>query len=100
MRPRAVCDVVIDAHRERIRLLKDHADPTAQHADIHVLRVDILAVQPNVAGDLAVLDQIVHSVQALEECRFAAARRSDERRNLVSRHIELNILECVKIAVI
>ena len=61
---RAVGDVVIDGHREGVRLLEHHADPLAQDVDVHLILIDVHAVQFDVAGDAAALDQVVHTVQA------------------------------------
>src|SRR5262245_24237470 len=48
---RPVGDVVVDRLRERIGLLEHHADARAQHDDVQLRVVDVLAVQLDVAGD-------------------------------------------------
>ena len=56
--------IVINTHGEGIGLLEHHAHPLAQDVDVHLIFVDVHAVQFDVAGDTAALDQVVHTVQA------------------------------------
>ena len=98
VRSGAIGHVVVDAHRERIGLLKDHAHALAQM--VHVdLSIDIFAVHADVALDAAALHQIVHPVQAAQKRGLAAAARADQRRDLILRNIQIDILERVEAAV-
>src|SRR3569623_647486 len=81
--PRAVRDVVVDALRERVRLLEHHADPAADlgRRDLAVVEVDTLI--EDLALDPRARDQVVHPIQAAQHGGLAAARGPDERRDLV-----------------
>ena len=63
VRARSVCDIVVNAHRERIRLLEYHADTPAQQIHVHAA-VDVFPVEQHLSCDLTSLYQIVHAVQA------------------------------------
>jgi hypothetical protein len=76
-------DVVVDRLRERVGLLEDHADP-APHLDrIHAAAVDVLTVVGHLAGDSGPEDEIVHPVQRSQQRGLAAARRPDQRGDLI-----------------
>src|SRR5271166_352844 len=82
-------DIVEDAHRERVRLLEDHADVAPHHDGIDILRVDVLAEEMDVALETEAIDQVVHAVEAAQHRALAAAGRSDEAGDLalVNRHV-------------
>ena len=63
--PRTVGDVVVDAHGKGIGFLEHHAHPLAENIGIH-FPVYILAIQEDVARNLAAFHQVVHAVQGLE----------------------------------
>ena len=62
--------------------------------------VDVLVVHLERAGDLHVVDQVVHPVQASQQRRLAASRRTDERGCLpvvdVQRDVEERLLRPVE----
>ena len=95
-----VGDVIVNAHREGVRLLEHHANPLAQHIDIHLILIDIHTVQQDIAGNAAAFHQVVHAVQALQESRLAAAGRTDERRDLFFGDGNIDIFQCMEAAVI
>ena len=97
---RAVGDVVIDGHREGVRLLEDHADALAQDVDVHLVLVDVHAVELDVAGDAAALDEVVHAVQAFQKRGFAAAGRTDERGDLLFRDVDIDIFQRMEAAIV
>ena len=80
---RAVRDVVVDRHRERVRLLEDHPDAAAEVDGVDAGRVDVLAVERHEPFDPRAGDQVVHPVQAAQERGLAAAGRADERGDRV-----------------
>ena len=88
MHATAVGDVVVNGHRERIRALEDHAHALAQVDEVDVLVVDIPIVKRDLAVNLHAVDEVVHAVERAQERRLAAARRPDERDNLVFRHLK------------
>ena len=92
-------DVVENAHRKRVGLLKDHAHPLAQLDHIDALGIDRVAVDPHVAAGRDAVDQVVHPVDAPQQRRFAAARRADDRRHLAlgdrHRDVEQGLLVAV-----
>ncbi len=63
MDARPVGDVVVDRHRERVGLLKNHADLLAQQRHIDCRVVDVFAVDQHFAADANALDQIIHPVE-------------------------------------
>lgn len=99
MRARTVCDIIINRHRERIWLLKDHSHTLSEQVDIHV-SINVLVVQQHLSRDAAALYQIVHPVQRLEQRRFSAAGWADKRGNLSFRQNDVDIFQRLKRAVI
>ena len=97
--PRTEGDVVVDAHRERVGLLEDHADAPAQVCGGH-RAVDVMAVEFDAASYRAALDEVVHPVERLEQRRLAAAGWADEGRHLVFGKGERDVLERMKVAVV
>ena len=93
-----VGDVVVDAHGERVGLLKDHAHVAAQVVDVD-LAVDVHIPDAEVTRYAATVHQVVHPVEALEKGRFAAPRRTDERRHLPCRDVHADVPDGVEIAV-
>ena len=53
MGPRTVSNIIIDAHRERIRLLKHHSDALSQHIHVHTFE-DVLSVKQDLAVNKAI----------------------------------------------
>ena len=96
---RPVGDVLEDRLRERVGLLEDHADARAQldHVDARV--VDVLAVEPDLAGDATDRDRVVHPVDAAQEGRLAAARRADQRGDLALGNVERHAVDRLLLSV-
>src|SRR3546814_21131364 len=63
------------------------------------LVVDVASVECDLALDPAVLDHVVHAVEATQEGGLAAARRPDERRHLPLMNVEPDIVERLLFAV-
>lgn len=99
MRARSVGDVVVHAHRKRVRLLEHHADTFSQKVHVHAV-VDVLAVQFYCAGNPAALNEVVHTVQGFQQRTFAAAGRPDERGDLVRLNLYMDGFQRMEIAVI
>ena len=78
---RAVGDVLVDGHRERVGALEDHADTASQLHDAYIRVHDVLAVEADLALDAGARDQVVHPVEAAQERRLAAAGRADQRQD-------------------
>ena len=76
-------NVVVDAHRKRVRLLEHHADIAAHHHGIDFPVVDVLTVVGHLALETKDRDQVVHAVEAAQHGAFAAARRTDKAGDLV-----------------
>src|SRR5690606_18427849 len=84
---------------ERVGPLEHHAD-----APPHLDRVDVGSVERCavvVHGALApgARDQVVHAVQAPQDRRLAAARRPDERGDLVLAHLQRHVPDRPEVAV-
>ena len=82
--PQAEGDVAIDAHRERVRLLEDHADVAADRHRVNGRVVDVLAVEVHVPLEAETAHQVVHAVQTAEHRALAAARWANEGRDAVA----------------
>ena len=92
--------IVIDRHRERIRLLEDHTDPLTKCIDIDILLIDVLPIEKDLTIDTAALHQIVHAVQRLEQCGLATAGRSDEGRDLIRRNVQVDVMKRMECAIV
>ena len=84
----AVGDVVEDRLGEGIGFLEHHADLAAQLDHVHVLAVDVLAVEQHLPFDPRAGDDVVHPVERAQEGGFAAAGRADEGRDPVPFHVQ------------
>ena len=92
--PRPPGDVVVDALGERVRLLEDHADPAAQRRPASMSGpVMSLAVEADLALHPGAGDQVVHPVEAAQQRALAAARRADQRGDLVAGDVDRDVLE-------
>ncbi len=69
----AESDVVIDRHRERRRLLEDHANLGAQQGDILAVGENILAIQQNFTLGALLWIEGVHFVKGTQQGGFTAA---------------------------
>ena len=97
---RAERDILINAHRKRIRLLKHHSHTAAQGVDVGQAAENILSVKQHLSLHTAVLHQIGHAVQRFEQRGFAASGRADEGGGASFRNIQIDPLECLKAAVV
>ena len=80
-------DIVIHAHRKRIRFLEHHANALAKQVDVDFLAVEFFPIEPNRAFNSAAFNRVVHAIEAAQEGRLTAARRADERGYLIARHV-------------
>ena len=78
--------------------MEHHTHALAQAADI-VIAQDILAVECNLAFNAAILDTVVHTVKAAQQRRLSAARRPDERGDLLVTNLDAHVLERMMVAV-
>ena len=60
----SVSNVIVNAHRKRIRILEHHTDPLAQMIHIHIT-VNVFVAKKNRSLNLTALHQIIHPVQGL-----------------------------------
>ena len=67
---------------------------------VDVGRVDVLAVEQDLALDAGAGDELVHAVQRAQERRLAAARGADQRRHLVRLDRDVDVLDRVEGAVV
>ena len=92
VQPQPRRDVLVDRHgRERIRLLEDHPD-TAAHADRRQ-SVDVLLIQDDLPFRPRLRDRLVHPVQAADQGRLPASRRTDDRGHGVLLEIHGDVLD-------
>ena len=70
-----------------------------QKIDVGILCKDIRPADAVFSGYAAAGDQVVHPVEYLEKRRFSASGRSDKRRDLLFRYLDVYIVKCVVIPV-
>ena len=95
---RTVGHVIVDAHGKRIGALENHTHALAQTGHV-VVRVDVRAVQRDGALDTAILNAIVHSVEAAQQRGLAAAGRTDKRRDLTIANGYIDVFKRMVVAV-
>jgi hypothetical protein len=93
MDPRAVRDVVVEAHGKRIGFLEYHADPLAQVYDVGIGSVDIGAFVKHGTLDPNAAYQVVQPVERAEERGFTASGRTDQRRDAPFLDVDGDVLQ-------
>ncbi len=83
-------DIIINAHGEGIRFLKNHSHFFPQQVDIHIA-VDIYSVKEHLPCNLAVFHQVIHAVERFQQRGFTAAGRTDECRDLAGLNIKVDV---------
>ena len=99
MDPAAVGDILEDALREGVRLLKHHADARAHLRDVDLGTVEVHAVEAQRAVDTHHVDQVIEPVEAAQQSRLPTAGRSDEGRDLLFRDLQRDAIEGERAAV-
>ncbi len=93
-------DVVEHRHRrERVGLLEDHADRATHRDDVHRRVVHVGLVEQHAALGVSAGDLLVHAVDAAHHRRLAAARRADDRGDLVGAELQVDPLDLFGLAV-
>ena len=67
---------------------------------VDVGRVDVVAVEQDLALDARARDQLVHAVERAQERRLAAAGGADQRRDLVRLDRHVDVLDRQEVAVV
>src|SRR6266403_5948458 len=98
--PDAKRDVLIDRHRKRGRLLEHHADPRAQQVEIEFGIEDIGLIEHQLSGGALSRIEVVHPVENPQQRRFATAGWPDEGRDAMGTEREIDVLQCMVLAVI
>jgi hypothetical protein len=70
--------VFIDRLREWVRLLKDHAYTSANLDRVHVCSVEVEGPVQDAAFEACAGDEIVHPVEAPQQCALPAPRGTDQ----------------------
>ena len=93
------CDVVVDAHRERIGLLKNHPDIAPDDYGIDAGVIDVLTEKVDVTFEPKPRNHIVHAVEAAQNGALAASRGSDKTgdRPLLDRYVAVAYREKIPI---
>ncbi len=86
----AECDVVVDRHRKRRRLLEHHADLGPQHVEVDARIENILAVEDDLAGRPLPRVERIHPVERAQQGRLAAPGRTDERGDATLGDVEMD----------
>ena len=58
-----------------------------------------MTIERNLALDAAILDAVVHAVKAAQQRGLSAARRPDERGNLLVADLDIHVLERMVVAI-
>jgi len=98
--PGAISDIVKDRHRQRHRLLENHADPAAQICDNHVLRVDVLSIDQDLSFCPGIRHQIAETVHRPQQGRGATVGRAKQRENLIRMDIHVDGLDGLMLAIV
>ena len=77
----AVCNIIVNTHRERIGLLKHHTNITAKLVHIHIFIEYVATVVAKLARDFYNRDKVVQAVKGFKKCGLAASGRADQRRD-------------------
>ncbi len=96
---RAVSHVVEDRHGQRERLLRQQPDPRADLGHVDARRVDVLAVEQDLAFDAHAVVQLRQPVEALEQRRLAAAGWPDDSGDLSPGDVGADVFQRVLRAV-
>ena len=94
----SVCDIIINAHRERIGLLEYHTYTFAEKVHIHV-SVDVFAVKLYFSCDGTSLYKIVHTVEGFQKCGFTTTAGPDKSCDLFFRDLHIDAFQCMKVSV-
>lgn len=92
--------VVVHAHRKRVRFLEHHANTSAKQVDVDFLAVEFFPIEPNRAFNSAAFDSVVHAIEAAQEGRLSAARRANERGDLIARHVHRYAVQRMERAIV
>ena len=93
-------NIVVHAHRKRVRFLEHHANTFAKQVDVDFLAVEFFPIEPNRAFNSAAFDSVVHAIEAAQEGRLSAARRTDERGDLIARHVHRYAVQRMERAIV
>src|SRR5215469_10883024 len=92
-------NVVVDRHRgKRIRFLKNHADTTPKLGR----RCSIIGVDfpdADTSFDPGLWNRFMHAIQTANECRFAATRRTNQRRGVIGGHTDIDVVQSLAFAI-
>ena len=96
----AVGYVVVNALRERIRTLEDHADAPPKLGDVETLVVDVYAVERKKPRRAAAVHEVVHAVYAAQKGALSATARPDYRRHLAALEFDVHVFDRVEFSVV
>ena len=85
---------------KRIGSLEDHSDPATKVHDVGACGVDVPVVQQDLALDPCSSEGVVHPVETAQEGGLAAARGTDERRDLAVADINGDVRQGGRVAVV
>ena len=83
----AECNIVVHAHRKRVRFLEHHANTLAKQVDVDFLAVEFFPIELDRTLNSTAFNCVVHAIEAAQESRLSAARWANERGNLIARHV-------------
>ena len=75
-------NVLVNRHREGVRLLEDHPDAAAKGDNLDRRVVDACPVDGDIPLVADTRDELVHPVEIPQQGRFTASRRADESGHL------------------
>ena len=87
----------VDGFGEGIGALEHHAYPTPQGSHIHTLIIDVLAMQADLALDVTDVHQVIHTVDATQQCGLATTGGTDKRGYLPLGDLHADVVESLVI---
>ena len=89
----SVDHIVVDGFRERVRFLEYHADARPQLHYIHGTPIDIILIESDLTGNPAIVDSVIHAIQASQEGGFSTTGWTDHRGNLIGADIQCHVFD-------
>ena len=87
-------DVLANRKGKRIRLLKNHADLPTQLDQVDFTAEQLLRLELNAPLNLAIGQQVGHSINRGQQTAFATSTGTDQARYLIRRNLKIDIAHC------
>ncbi len=95
-------EVLADRRRQNVGVLEHHSRCATQEGDVHPVPVRLHRLITQGQRDLTfrthAREQVVHPIHRTQQCRLARTRRADERRDLSSAELDIDVGEHARVA--